>query len=60
MKKLDYEVLERIEGLVDLRELNSFKESIQAIVDDLEDEGFSFSEIRAYIQLELNELLGDQ
>jgi hypothetical protein len=53
-----YEVLERIEGLVNQKDLQRFKESIQYISDDLEDEGFDGSEIKAFLQREFDEMLG--
>jgi hypothetical protein len=58
MKNLDYEMLERIEGLVLIKELESFKESLQTMTDDLVDEGFEYNEIKAYFQLILDEQLG--
>jgi hypothetical protein len=60
MKNLDYETLERLEGLINLKELQRFKESIQSIADDLEEEMFELSDVKAYLHLVLNELLGDQ
>jgi hypothetical protein len=57
---LDYETIKMIEGLINLKELQRFKESIQAIADDLEEEMFELSDVKAYLQMELNELLGDQ
>ena len=35
---LDYETIKMIEGLINLKELQRFKESIQSIADDLEEE----------------------
>jgi len=58
MKNLDYEVLERIEGLVDIFELENFQESLQAMTDGLVDEGFKYHEIKAYFQTILDEILG--
>ena len=60
MKNLDYETLERLEGLINLKELQRFKESIQSITDDLENEMFELSDVKAYLQMEFNEILGDQ
>jgi hypothetical protein len=57
---LNYATIERIEGLIDQKELQRFKESIQYIAGDLEDEGFELSDVKKYLQMELNELLGDQ
>jgi hypothetical protein len=58
MKNLDYEMLERIEGLVLIKELESFTLSLQIMTDDLVDEGFEYNEIKAYFQLILDEQLG--
>ena len=60
MKSLDIEVLERIEGLIFIEELANFRESLQVLTDDLLEEGFEYKEIKAYFQLVLNEILGDQ
>jgi hypothetical protein len=58
--KVDIEVIERIDQLINLKELERFKESIQNITDDLEEEMFELSDVKAYLQLVLNEILGDQ
>jgi hypothetical protein len=60
MKKLDIEVLERIEGLVNLRDLELFKNALENITNDLESEDFELSDVKAYFQLILDEILGDQ
>jgi hypothetical protein len=58
MKNLSYEVLERIEGLILITELEIFKRSLHSITDDLVNEDFTYSEIKAYFQLTLDEVLG--
>ena len=60
MKKLDYDTLVMIEGLIDLRDLDLFKNALENITNDLELEGFELSDVKAYFQLILNEILGDQ
>jgi hypothetical protein len=60
MKKLDYDTLVMIEGLVNLRDLDLFKNALENITNDLEQEGFELSDVKAYFQLILNEILGDQ
>jgi hypothetical protein len=60
MKKLDYDTLVMIEGLVNLRDLDLFKNALENITNDLEEEGFELSDVKAYFQLILNEILGDQ
>jgi hypothetical protein len=57
---MNLETIERIEGLINLKELMRFKESIQSITDGLEEEGFELQDVKKYLQMELNELLGDQ
>ena len=60
MKKLDYDTLVMIEGLVNLRDLDLFKNALENITNELEQEGFELSDVKAYFQLMLNEILGDQ
>ena len=60
MKKLDYDTLAMIEGLVNLRDLDLFKNALENITNDLEQEGFELSDVKAYFQLILDEYLGDQ
>jgi hypothetical protein len=57
---ISIESLDRMEQLTKHLELERFRESIQDIVDCLEDEGFCLEEVKQFLQLELNELLGDQ
>ena len=54
------ETIERIEGLINLRDLDLFKNALENITNDLEQEGFELSDVKAYFQLILNEILGDQ
>ena len=54
------ETIERIEGLIDLRDLDLFKNALENITNDLEQEGFELSDVNAYFKLILNEILGDQ
>lgn len=56
----DLETLQRIEGLVSQCYLESFKQSIQDITDELENEGFELSDVQMYLHNELYKLLGDQ
>jgi hypothetical protein len=58
--KVNIEVLERIEGLVLIKELENFRESLQAMTDDLIDEGFEYREVKAYFQSILDEQLGNR
>ena len=52
------EALERMDGLINRRDLELFKNSLENITNELEQEGFELSDIKAYIQRELDEILG--
>ena len=54
------EMIERIEGLINLRDLDLFKNALENITNDLEQDGFELSDVKAYFKLVLNEILGDQ
>lgn len=58
MTKLSYETIERIEGLIDQKELQRFRESILSIADDLQNEMFELDDIREYLKMDLQEMLG--
>jgi len=58
MQEVSYETLERMEGLINRRDLELFKNSLENITNELEQEGFELSDIKAYIQRELDEILG--
>jgi hypothetical protein len=53
-----YEALERIDGLVNRRDLELFKNTLENITNELELEGFDLPDIKSYIQRELDEVLG--
>jgi ribosomal protein S18 len=52
------EALERMDGIINRRDLELFKNSLENITNELEQEGFELSDIKAYIQRELDEILG--
>ena len=52
------ETIERIEGLINLRDLSRFKNALENITNNLEQEGFELSDVNAYFQLILNEYCG--
>jgi hypothetical protein len=56
---LSYETIERIDGLINQRDLELFKNALENITNDLEMEGFELNDIKAYLQMELNEYLGN-
>ena len=59
-KDMNPETIERIEGLINLRDLDLFKNALENITNDLEQDGFELSDVKAYFKLVLNEILGDQ
>ena len=58
MQEVSYKTLERMDGLINRRDLELFKNSLENITNELEQEGFELSDIKAYIQRELDEILG--
>lgn len=58
LNEASYEALERIDGLVNRRDLELFKNALENITNELELEGFELPDIKAYIQRELDEILG--
>ena len=58
MKKLDADQLDRMEGLVNQIDLRRFRLSVESISYELDNEGFENWEIKAYLQLFLDEYLG--
>jgi len=59
LSNLSYETIERIDGLINQRDLELFKNALENITNDLEMEGFELSDVKAYLQMELNEYLGN-
>lgn len=57
---INYSTAERIDGLINQNDLKSFKQAIENIANDLEEDGFSLSDVKAYLQRELDEILGNQ
>jgi hypothetical protein len=56
--KVDIEIIERIDQLVNQRDLELFKNALENIVNDLEMEDFDSKDIKMYFQLMLDEYLG--
>ena len=57
---VNIEVIEKIDGLINQRDLELFKSALENITNDLEMEDFHLSDVKSYFQLILNEYLGDQ
>lgn len=51
------EQIERLEGLVNNRYLSELYETVRAIIGDLEKDGFSEEEIKAFIKLKMEGFL---
>ena len=57
---VNIEVIEKIDGLINQRDLELFKSALENIKNDLEMEDFHLNDVKSYFQLILNEYLGDQ
>jgi len=57
---MEYDKLMRVESIVKKQSIFDLQESIQSIVDDMEEDGFELKDTKDYIQVLLNEILGDQ
>jgi hypothetical protein len=55
---MNYETLMRIDSIVAKQTILDLQESIQAIADQMEDDGFEPSDVKAFIKLQLDEMLG--
>jgi hypothetical protein len=51
-------VLDKIDSMINIRDLDKFKEFAADIADDLDREGFDYEDIKAYLVRELTILLG--
>jgi hypothetical protein len=51
-------VLDKIDSMINTRDLDKFKEFAADITDDLDREGFDLEDIKAYLVRELTILLG--
>ena len=57
---MEYDKLIRAESIVKKQSIFDLQEAIQSIVDDMEGDGFELQDAKNYIQVLLNEILGDQ
>jgi hypothetical protein len=57
---MEYDKLIRAESIVKKQSIFDLQEAIQSIVDDMEEDGFELKDTKDYIQVLLNEILGDQ
>jgi polyhydroxyalkanoate synthesis regulator phasin len=57
---MEYDKLIRAESIVNKQSIFDLQEAIQSIVDDMENGDFKLQDAKDYIQVLLNEILGDQ
>jgi polyhydroxyalkanoate synthesis regulator phasin len=57
---MEYDKLIRAESIVNKQSIFDLQEAIQSIVDDMEDGDFKLQDAKDYIQVLLDEILGDQ
>ena len=57
---MEYDELKRIRMHLKRIDVVELKDAIQSIVDDMEDGGFKLQDAKDYIQVLVNEVLGDQ
>jgi hypothetical protein len=57
---MEYDKLIRAESIVKKQSVYELQDAIQSIVDEMEDGGFKLQDAKDYIQVLLNEILGDQ
>ena len=53
-----YDKLMRVEGIVSKQNIFDLQEAIQAITDQMLDDGFTYKDVKEYITDQLNEILG--
>ena len=56
--KVDIEIIERIDQLVDQRDLQIYTATLENIINELDMEDFDLKDIKMYFQLILDEKLG--
>ena len=56
--KVNIEIIERIDQLVDQRDLQVYTATLENIINELDMEGFDLQDIKMYFQLMLDEKLG--
>ena len=57
---MEYDKLIRAESIVKKQSVYELQDAIQSIVDEMEDGGFKLQDAKDYIQVLVNEVLGDQ
>ena len=57
---MEYDQLKRAESVVKKQSVYELQDAIQSIVDEMEDGDFKLQDAKDYIQVLLNEILGDQ
>ena len=57
---MEYDKLIRAESIVKKQSVYELQEAIENIVGDMEEDGFELQDAKDYIQVLVNEVLGDQ
>ena len=57
---MEYDKLKRAESVVKKQSVYELQDAIQSIVDEMEDGDLKLQDAKDYIQVLLNEILGDQ
>jgi hypothetical protein len=55
---MNFETLMRIEGIVAKQSILDLQETISSIADQMLDDGFEYDDIKEFIQVYLDEILG--
>lgn len=58
IQEISIDSINRMEGLVNLSDMTLFVETVNSIADELLDEGFEYPEIKEFLQMHLDEILG--
>jgi len=54
-----YDKLMRVEGIVTKLSIFELREAIQSITDQMLEDGFEYSDVKEFLLVEINEMLGE-
>ena len=54
-----YDKLMRVEGIVTKLSIFELREAIQSITDQMLEDGFEYSDVKEFIKVQLDEILGE-
>jgi hypothetical protein len=58
-KIMNFETLMRAESVVTKLNILELREAIQSITDQMLEDGFEYSDVKEFLQVEINEILGE-